>query len=152
MATPTKRRRSGIEANSTPPPVGMEKDARARATRAHRDATKAFREVVESLVGHVGAPLVAYIGGVGETRAVRQWITGERQPASETKSKLQIALLLAELLNQAGQRDAIEPWFLGMNPSLDDHAPAELLRDAQGVKITSTGRRVLAAAREFADG
>jgi hypothetical protein len=149
-ATAIKKAPAKRGAPSSAPPVAGEL-ANARATRAHRESVKAFGKIVEALVGYVGAQLVAYIGGVSETRAVRQWIAGEREAHPSTRSKLQLALNIAGLLDQAGEGDAIEAWFQGLNPSLDDHAPAELLRDAEGTKLTSTGRRILAAAREFAD-
>lgn len=38
----------------------------------------------------LGAKLIAYIGSVKETRAVRQWADGERKPSAEVMRRLRI--------------------------------------------------------------
>lgn len=52
-----------------------------------------------SLVTHLrdilGAKLVAYIGSVKETRAVRQWADGERTPSAEVMKRLRYAYHVA---------------------------------------------------------
>jgi DUF1009 family protein len=106
---------------------------------------------VEELVKLVGAPLVAYITGVSETRAVRQWIIGERAPHPSTRTKLQLALQVARYLAEEGEDGAIEAWFQGFNPSLQDQAPAELIRNTERTDLPSIGRQILAAAKEFAN-
>lgn len=121
---------------------------RARA-RAHRTAVAKFSKIVDDLVQLLGAPLVAYLTDVSETRSVRQWMTGERTPHPLTQSKLQLALMIATFLHDQGEDGAIEAWFQGLNPALDDHAPAELLRESDRDSFTRTGRQILAAAREF---
>ena len=48
---------------------------------AHQVATRApFAEVARELRELLGARLTAYVGGVSETRAVRQWADGARAP------------------------------------------------------------------------
>jgi hypothetical protein len=94
---------------------------------------------------------VAYITGVSETRAVRQWISGERVPHPSTQTKLQLALQVAQYLVEEGEEGAIEAWFQGLNPSLSDQAPAELIRNTERMDLPSIGRQILAAAKEFAN-
>ena len=121
---------------------------KARA-RAHRAAVAKFSKNVDSLVHLLGAQLVAYIADVSETRSVRQWISGEHTPHSGVQRRVLLALQIASFLNEEGEEGAIEAWFQGLNPALDDHAPAELLRTTADDNFSKMGRQVLAAAREF---
>jgi hypothetical protein len=114
----------------------------------HRAALSPFPKVVESLVNLIGAPLTAYLGGVNETRAVRQWMNSERLPHAITQSKLKLALQVAVFLQNEGEEEVIAAWFLGLNPALDDQTPADLIRSAGGTEELSA---ILAAAREFVD-
>lgn len=114
----------------------------------HRAALSAFPTVVASLVNLIGAPLTAYLGGVNETRAVRQWMNGDRLPHPATQSKLKVALQVAVFLQNEGEEEVIAAWFQGLNPALDDQTPADLIRSAGGTEELSA---ILAAAREFVD-
>ncbi|WP_269046393.1 hypothetical protein [Paenarthrobacter sp. Z7-10] len=95
----------------------------------------------------VGARLVAYLGGVKETRAVREWADGSRQPASEeVRQRLRDAYHIAALLAERDSPGVVQAWFLGMNPQLADRAPARLLREGDPEQVTAD---VMAAARAF---
>ena len=55
-----------------------------------------IESVVEELVDLLGLTMVAAIGGVGETRAVQQWIAGrEPQRPNVLRFALQLALMIA---------------------------------------------------------
>ena len=95
----------------------------------------------------LGAKLVAYIGSVKETRAVRQWADGERKPSAEVVTRLRHAYHVAALLAERDSRSVVQAWFQGMNPQLDDMPPAQLLREGQ---VEDAAQAVLAAARAFA--
>lgn len=103
-----------------------------------------------SLVAHLrdilGARLVAYIGSVKETRAVRQWADGERMPSAEVMKRLRYAYHVAALLAEHDARNTVQAWFQGMNPQLDDVPPARLLREGL---LDDVALKVLAAARAF---
>lgn len=103
-------------------------------------------ELVRDLRDILGAKLVAYLGSVKETRAVRQWVDGDRQPSAETIHRLRFAYHVAALLVDSDDRAVVQAWFQGMNPQLDDVAPARLLREGL---LDDTGPAVLAAARAF---
>jgi hypothetical protein len=124
-------------------------DAQRRAFDAYRKAAVSFPKVVKSLVDLLGAQLTAYIGGVRETRAVREWIEGEREPNAATQSKLRITLQIALELSFEGEDGVIAAWFQGFNPGLDDQQPAKLIREAGETELSETGKRLLLAAREF---
>jgi hypothetical protein len=101
-------------------------------------------EVVGRLADLLGGRLVAYLGSVKETRAVRQWMAGDRQPQGATSERLREALTVALMLSSKEERSTIQTWFQGLNPLLDDRSPARLLRDGDLQKI---GPEVRSAAR-----
>jgi len=104
-------------------------------------------ELVAALRELLGAKLVAYVGSVGETRAVRQWAEGQRQPSAPVERRLRLAFHVAGLLSERDDARVIQSWFQGMNPQLGDDSPARMLRDED---LDIAGPRVLAAARSFA--
>ncbi|WP_104133864.1 hypothetical protein [Cryobacterium sp. Y62] len=112
-----------------------------------------IRSDVAELVGRLrdllGAQLVAYLGSVTETRAVRQWAEGTRKPPAEVIRRLRLAYQVAGLLIERDQPQVVQAWFQGMNPQLEDAAPARLIREGN---LDEVGPRVLAAARAFAAG
>jgi hypothetical protein len=117
-------------------------DAYASATRATQS------ELVIGLRELLGARLVAYLGGVRETRAVRQWAEGERRIGDhDDEQRLRIAYQAALLITARDSREVAQSWFQGLNPQLEDRSPAKVLRDE---KPQTGGPQVLAAARSFA--
>lgn len=123
--------------------------AAARADlQAYEDSLRfGTAELVTQLRDALGARLVAYLGSVSETRAVRQWAEGARRPSSEVVQRLRVAYQITALLRQKESAEVVQAWFQGMNPQLDDVAPARLLREGD---LDTVGPRVLAAARAFA--
>lgn len=116
--------------------------------QAHEEAIRLSpEELVARLREHLGARLVAYLGSVTETRAVRQWAEGTRAPSHEVINRLRTAYQISALLRQRDSAAVVQAWFQGMNPQLDDVAPARLLREGD---LETVGPRVLAAARAFA--
>ena len=96
----------------------------------------------------LGAKLVAYLGGVKETRAVRQWVEGSRQIAgADNQRRLRLAYQAAKLIAERDDPGVVQAWFQGLNPALADRSPAQLLRVGD---MDDVGPQVLAAARQFA--
>jgi hypothetical protein len=109
-----------------------------------------FRSLVSELQGILGARLVAYLAGVSETRAVQEWAKGVRDPKDpELERRLRLVLQIAHLIAEHDSREVAQAWFQGLNPQLDDRAPAQLLREGE---LADVGREVLAAARAFVVG
>ncbi|GAA1681282.1 hypothetical protein GCM10010977_32390 [Citricoccus zhacaiensis] len=120
------------------PRVGLE--ASANASRLE------IPEIVSGLREILGARLVAYLGGVKETRTVREWVEGKRSPSSDlVRRRLRDAYQVAAMLNEVDAPGVVQAWFTGMNPQLGDRAPARLLRDGGPEAATE----VLGAARAF---
>lgn len=117
-------------------------DAYAAATRY----TPA--ELVTQLRELLGARLVAYLGGVKETRAVREWATGNRTIQDpEVVERLRLAYRVARLITLRDTPGVAQAWFQGLNPQLEDRSPASVLRAGP---LDEVGVSVLAAARAFA--
>ncbi|MCW2651076.1 MAG: hypothetical protein JWR32_2052 [Mycobacterium sp.] len=110
--------------------------------------TMSTAELVTALRELLGAKLVAYLGKVKETRAVRQWAQGSRGIANPTDvDRLRVAYRAARMIAERDNKSVAQAWFQGLNPLLDDVAPARLLRDGE---LEVVGPRVLSAARQFA--
>jgi hypothetical protein len=92
----------------------------------------------------LGAPLVAALAEVRDTRSVRQWIAKEASPKNE--HRLRFALQVVDLLRTREPNDVIRAWFAGMEPNLDDENPIVLLIKHDD---SETRRRILEAARQF---
>jgi hypothetical protein len=105
-----------------------------------------FREVAAELRELLGGRLVAYLGGVRETRAVHQWADESRQPSAEVQQRLRLALQVALPIAEADGTQIAQAWFQGLNPELGDRSPARLLREGN---VEEAGPAVMAAARAF---
>ena len=117
--------------------------------RAHEESIRLDTTVlVKELRELLGAKLVAYLGGVRETRAVREWAEGSRTVQSPSdERRLRLAYQIARLIGEKDSPGVVQAWFQGLNPQLDDRSPARLLREGD---VDEVGPLVLAAARAFA--
>jgi hypothetical protein len=110
--------------------------------------TMSTAELVAALRSLLGVKLVAYLGRVKETRAVRQWAEGTRAIANPVDlDRLRVAYRAAVMITARDSNDVAQAWFQGLNPLLEDRSPARVLRDGD---LAEAGPRVLAAARQFA--
>lgn len=113
----------------------------------------ATRRELTALVGDLadalGPRLVAYMAGVGETRAVREWAEGSREPRDPIPSRLRLAYRVAHLISEHDSAEVARAWFQGLNPQLDDQSPARLIREQP---IDEVGPDIVAAARAFVVG
>jgi hypothetical protein len=103
-----------------------------------------IRDVVSELVDLLGTTTVATIGGVGETRAVTEWLTTR---APQRPNVLRFALQIATMIAASTDQELARAWFHGSNPRLDDAVPAIMLRD---LPLSDIQGALLGAARGFA--
>ncbi len=108
-----------------------------------------FPVLVKELSDLLGPRLVAYIAGVRETRAVRQWSAGEREARPPIPERLRLALQVAWLIARHDNSSVAQAWFQGLNPQLDDRSAARLLREGE---LDEVGPQILSAARAFVSG
>lgn len=114
---------------------------------AHEHAVRAgFSTIADELRELLGARLVAYLGGVKETRAVHEWAETGRRPSELVQRRLRLALQVATMIVANDGPAVAQSWFQGLNPQLDDRSPARLLREGD---LDEVGPSVVAAARAF---
>ena len=117
---------------------------------AHEHAARvSFPAAVRELSELLGLRLVAYIAGVKETRAVRQWAEDEREAREGVRRRVRLALQIALMIARRDGPEVAQAWFQGLNPQLDDRSPARLLREGDPDEV---GPEILSAARAFASG
>jgi hypothetical protein len=83
-------------------------------------------EVAGELARRLGLKLTAAIGGVGETRRVRDWIAGAR--AAQRPEVLMAALQAARAIAERYDDTAARAWFQSTNPGLEMRSPVVYLR------------------------
>ena len=104
-------------------------------------ARMSLPEVVREVESVLGQRMTAVIAGVADAKAVGKWARGERMPRADAEQRLRDAYYVTILLLQAEVPSTVRAWFTGMNPELDDRAPALVLAEDPA--------RVLQAARTF---
>jgi hypothetical protein len=107
-----------------------------------------FPELVALLVQIIGRKLTAYIASVKDVRTVDKWMTGT-EPYRGPDTRLRTAYHVAKLIGTRHTPQVVQSWLMGLNPELDDHAAATLLREGE---IEVVGPAVLRAARVFIAG
>ena len=115
--------------------------------QAHHHATKEpIVTVTRELTDILGAQLVAYIGSVKETRAVREWSDGTRVPQGDTPLRLRFAYRVAKCIADSDGAETAQAWFQGLNPLLGNVSPAQLIRKGD---LDTDGQRVITAEQYF---
>jgi RNA polymerase sigma factor (sigma-70 family) len=99
-------------------------------------------EISSYLQNALGPRLTALSVGVSDAREIVSWASGDLQPDADIAQRLHNVYAIVQLLLQVETPQAVRAWFLGMNPELDDRAPALMLADEPEV--------VAEAARNFA--
>lgn len=119
-------------------------DALALIEEAHRRAVATgLSEVAAEMIDVFGQNLTALMAGVENRRTVGRWLRGQ-EPHPANLVRLRAAYQIATLLELATSRQTVLAWFMGMNPYLEDRAPALVLADAP-----DEAPRVMQAARSF---
>jgi hypothetical protein len=110
----------------------------------HRQATRlGMPIIVGSLQDILGQRLVAVIAGVSDSKAVSKWARGGRTPHPDTEQRLRNAYQIVQLLLERESAETVRAWFVGMNPDLEDQAPALVLGE-DPVRVLQAARAFLA--------
>jgi hypothetical protein len=80
---------------------------------------------------HLGQRLTAYLAGLNNGRMVGEWSRGKAAPPALTRERLRVAYQATRLFLLRYSDQAAQGWFFGANATLDQRAPASVLRDAQ---------------------
>ena len=117
--------------------VAVERAAHARSARL------SMPEIVGYLQDLLGQRLVAVVADVTDAKAVGKWAKGSRSPQPDAERRLRAAFQVAQLLLERESSETIRAWFIGMNPELDDRAPALMIGE-DPVRVLNAARMFLA--------
>jgi hypothetical protein len=113
--------------------------------RAHERTVRATAaEMAAFLQGLVGQKLTALMTGIDDPKAVGKWARGERVPRGETARRLREAFQVSTLLALGESEETARAWLMGMNPLLEDRAPAAVI-----AAFPDGGERAMRAAKAF---
>jgi len=115
-------------------------------TRAHeRSVTATTADIARFLQEVLGPKLTAHLAGISNHRTVATWATGANKPRPDAEARLRLAYQIVHLIQADESLHVVRAWLIGLNPQLDDEAPATAIRDGRF-------REVLTAARAFIAG
>jgi len=100
--------------------------------------------VVRYLNRNLGTTLVAYMADVRSRQMPKKWEVGECVPRDAALRRLLLAYEVLKLLVDNEDKCVARNWMIGMNPRLDDQAPATVIR-------MFLPKAVLGAARAFVE-
>lgn len=119
---------------------------RTSVHEAHeRSVTMDIADVAGYLQEVLGQKLVAHMASVRDPKGVGQWARRAQTPRLEAERRLRAVYQVLHLLLTVDSPHVARAWFIGMNPQLNDEAPADAIRDGRL-------REVLAAAQAFVSG
>ena len=110
------------------------------------DDSPPIPEATAYLKAHLGSVVTAYLAGFADVEAVTRCAAGKIHPEHPEASRLLLAYEATQLLVKAYGDEAAQSWFVGMNPHLDESAPAYVLHHG---KNADDWQFVVPAAREF---
>ena len=100
-------------------------------------------QLVGELRQALSPTLLAVIVGAEKGATVDDWASGRTKPPTDVLNRLRSTHLVLRILQRHEDVATIRAWFRGMNPELNDEAPALVLRHDP--------ERVLEAAQAFID-
>jgi hypothetical protein len=113
--------------------------------RAHERAVRASTaEMAVFLQELVGQKVTAMMAGIDDPKAVGKWARGEREPRGDAARRLRESFHIATLLSLGESPQTARAWLMGMNPHLEDRAPAAVI-----ASFDDGGVRAMRAARTF---
>lgn len=102
------------------------------ARTVHRESVvTSTADVASFLQETLGQKLVAHMVGVSNPKTVGKWASGESAPRHGHEEALRSVHQIALLLLTKESRHTVRAWFMGMNPQLDDVAPANAIADGR---------------------
>jgi len=91
------------------------------------------RELLSGVREMLGAKLAAYIAGVKTTSQISRWIAEESPALTEGQlRRLRLAYVVAAALVNREGKVTTQSWFMGMNPTLANTAPARFIVETDG--------------------
>lgn len=122
------------------------KTTRTRTTRPdHTHIEHSIADIAKVLQEHLGQRLTAHMADLSDAKAIGQIALGRRTPRDEAEKRLRAAYKVLTMLLDEESAHTARAWFIGMNPQLDDEAPADVIREGRF-------KDVAAAARSYSTG
>jgi hypothetical protein len=116
--------------------------------RIHAKSLVPFPMIAEQLSRILTPKLTAIVCDFRDPKALARYISSEQTPRPELEQRLRFVYQVAATLIAGGlPPEGVQAWFTGLNPDLDDHSPAEVLRSSD----EEARRNVLSAARKHAE-
>jgi hypothetical protein len=116
---------------------------RSRTTQRHEEWS--VPQITAYLNDAVGPKLVAHMLGKNP-QTVARWAAGTQSPPQpKVESRLRGIFQIVQMLVEVDSRHVVRAWLLGMNPQLEDRAPAEVIAEGDI-------RQAMVAARAFISG
>ncbi|GGF19652.1 hypothetical protein [Subtercola lobariae] len=130
-------------------PTQPEVQARAanqqvRSTAHSESIQISAQDISGELTRVLGRQLLAVIVSKSP-RTVQRWVDGDTEPGVDDERRMRDAYQIYAFLSGVEGDHTIRAWFMGMNPQLEDVAPAEALAEGRA-------RDAMAAARAFVNG
>jgi hypothetical protein len=107
--------------------VEVDEPHRRRPLRKGAGPSSETVTMLRFLRSSLGAPLTAALTGASGVTGVSAWIAGRATVDSRSEQRLRDAYGVATTLLDAESPETVQAWLLGMNPLLDDRAPAAVL-------------------------
>ena len=103
------------------------------------------KDIASYLQEVLGQKLVAHLAGIDDPKRVGRWSKGAQVPREEAERRLRAAFQIFHLILANDSQHVARAWFVGLNPQLDDEAPATAIREGHL-------QDAIAAARAFVAG
>ncbi len=102
----------------------------------HESVRTPVTEVAAHLQETLGQKLVGYAIDVADPRLIGKYARGEVRPSNVAATRLRELYLITRVLLSKENPETVRAWMLGAHPLLEDHAPIELLHDANSGPVT----------------
>jgi hypothetical protein len=110
----------------------MVRGTRTASDEAHERAVSfEVKDIARYLQEALGQKLVAYMASVSDPKRVGRWAQGAGVPRDDAERRLRAAFQIFHLLLTEESPHVIRAWFIGMNPQLEDDAPAQAIREGR---------------------
>lgn len=119
--------------------------ATQKVTRAHeRSVTATTADIARFLQDVLGPKLTAHVAGISNARTVAAWATGANKPRPEAEERLRLAYQVVHLIQGDESLHVVRAWLIGLNPQLNDEAPATAIRDGRFKEVMTAARAFIA--------
>lgn len=120
----------------------------SQAIEAHRKAVNAdLKTMASTLVEVLGRPITAYMVHVRNVKTISRWASGEVANVRDRYSEERLLAafqVISLLLDDDVPPSIIRQLMMGMNPVLNDGAPAEAIREGNFIGAMDAAKNYLA--------